>query len=91
MTFEEYIQPEMLVLVPVLFIIGMGLKKMSAVYDNYIPLILGATGAVLALMYQFSVMGFSFEAVFTGLIQGILCAGAAVYGHQAYKQLTKEK
>lgn len=91
MTFEEYIQPEMLVLIPVLFIIGMALKKLPKVCDNYIPLILGASGVVLALMYQFSMMGFSLEAVFAGLIQGILCAGAAVYGHQAYKQLIKEK
>ena len=36
----NFIKPELLILVPVLYTVGLGIKK-SKVSDNYIPLILG--------------------------------------------------
>lgn len=42
----DYIKPELLILIPVLYLIGMGLKKSQSVADRKIPLILGACGAV---------------------------------------------
>jgi hypothetical protein len=95
MDFTEYIQPGLLVLVPVLLGIGAGLKK-SEVKDKYIPLILGGAGVFLALGW---VLGTSIittaqegiMAAFTAVTQGILCAGAAVYGHQLFKQSRKDE
>jgi putative Mn2+ efflux pump MntP len=95
MDFTEYIQPGLLVLVPVLLGIGAGLKK-SEVKDKHIPLILGCTGVFLALCW---VLGTSIittaqegiMAAFTAITQGILCAGAAVYGHQLFKQSRKDE
>lgn len=44
----NYIQPELLVLIPALYFIGVGLKK-TAVTDRFIPLVLGAAGVGLGL------------------------------------------
>lgn len=95
MNFQDFIRPELLVLIPVLYLIGAGIKK-SNIKDNYIPLILGACGVVLALIYIIAVEPFetstaAFSGVFAGITQGILCAGASVYVNQIYKQSTKDK
>ena len=83
----DYIKPELLVLIPVLYIIGEFIKK-SKINDIYIPLILGGTGVVLALVYVIGTSGFSVINIFAGITQGILCAGCAVYGDQIIKQGT---
>lgn len=90
MNFEEYIEPSLLVLVPVLYLIGMALKR-SSVKDNLIPLIIGACGVLLACMYLMSSQGVCTESLFAGIVQGVLCAGASVYVNQAYKQITKNE
>lgn len=87
--FEEYISPELIVLVPVLYALGMGFKKSSFVKDKYIPVAVGAMGILIAAVYEFSVMGVSFDALYAALIQGILCAAASVYANQIVKQATK--
>lgn len=89
MEFLDYIKPEMLVLVPVLYIIGMMLKKTKRVDDRMIPAILGEIGMVLAMLWAISAEGLSGIGVFTGLTQGILCAGMAVYANQLWKQPRK--
>lgn len=90
MTFEEYILPELVVLVPVLYIVGMALKR-SSVSDTRIPIILGAFGMFLACLYEFSTMGISMDSLFIGIVQGLLCAGCAVYGNQIVKQSNKDE
>lgn len=91
MDFQTYIKPELLVLVPVLYVIGMILKKTKRVDDRMIPAILGEIGMVLAMLWAISMEGLSGIGVFTGLTQGILCAGMAVYTNQLVKQSRKEK
>jgi len=76
---NNFITPELFVLIPVLYLIGMGIKRSKWVKDNYIPLILGITGIVLSCLY---LKGISFSAI----TQGILCAGASVYVNQLIKQ-----
>ena len=46
---KEMIQPELLVLVPVLYLLGEGIKR-SEIKDKYIPFILGGTGIVVAFL-----------------------------------------
>ena len=86
--FEKYIQPELLVLVAVLYFVGMGLKT-STVKDKYIPVILGIAGIAMATLYVIASVGFSAMAVFTGITQGIICAGVAVYINQLIVQSKK--
>ena len=93
MNFEDYIKPELLVLIPVLYLVGLAIKK-SNLNDRWIPIVLGAAGVVLAGLYIFATTDMSggkdaVMAVFVALTQGILTAGASVYANQIYKQATK--
>lgn len=90
----NYIKPELLILVPVLYIVGIGLKK-SLLPDKLIPLILGAGGIVLSAVWTFTTCDiFDFRcvltAIFASFTQGILCAGTSVYANQIYKQIKKK-
>ena len=87
----EYIRPELLVLVPVLYFAGMGLKKSTYFNDNAIPLLLGIFGVLLSLLYVMATGTLGswqdiLMAAFTAITQGILCAGASVYVNQLIKQ-----
>ena len=91
----EYIRPELLVLVQVLYFVGMGLKKSTYFNDNAIPLLLGVFGVLLSLLYVMATVALGswqdiLLAAFTALTQGVLCAGASVYVNQLIKQ-TKDK
>lgn len=83
---QDYIKPELLILIPVLYIIGEILKHTERVKDNYIPAILGAAGIALAFLYVTATEGFALIGAFTAITQGILVAGAAVYADQIAKQ-----
>lgn len=92
----NYVKPELLVLIPVLYFIGMGLKRSQAVADKYIPLLLGGVGILLALLWvlagsELTGMQDILRAVFAALTQGVLCAGCSVYAHQLGKQAGKEE
>ena len=83
MDITNYLIDEALVLIPVLLIFGQIIKGIEVIPNKYIPVILlflGIGGAI-------ALMDISADSV----IQGILVAGAAVYGNQIYKQLTKEE
>lgn len=82
MEFINYITENALILIPVLLIVGQMLKNTEKVSDKYIPVILLPVGVVLSVWVM---KGFSADSV----IQGILVVGAAVYGNQLIKQLTK--
>lgn len=88
---EQYIVPELLYLVPALYVLGMIVKRTEFIADRFIPLVLGLVSILTALSYEFSIMGVSFEAVYMSVIQGILCAGCAVYANQAYRQMLKDE
>lgn len=90
MDFNEFIKPELLMIIPVLYLVGAAIKK-SSVDSKHIPWILGVAGVVLATIYIFAAEPITgtqaiFTAVFTAITQGILCAGASVYVNQIYKQ-----
>ena len=85
---EQFIKPELLILVPVLYAIGVGLKK-SKVNDKYIPYILGASGILLAALYVCGTEAVTVMSVFTAITQGILCAAGSVYANQLIKQKVK--
>ena len=86
----DYIKPELLVLVAVLYIVGLALKK-SAVNDRFIPVILGGAGVLLSLIYVIGTTTVTTPqeialAAFTAITQGVLVAGASVYVNQLIKQ-----
>lgn len=87
---QEYIKPELLILIPVLYFIGIGLKQSKA-KDKFIPWILMACGIVLSTLYVFGTSEITMIAAFTAITQGILCAGASVYVNQLVKQTQKSE
>ena len=94
-TFENYLKPELLVLVPVLYLTGIAIKK-SSINDTLIPFILGITGVFLAILWVFASTPIStyqeiLMAVFTAITQGILCAGTSVYVNQLIVQKNKDE
>lgn len=93
MDYQNYIEPELFILIPVIYLIGIAIKK-SSVKDKFIPLILGGISIVLCAIWIFA----SCEtynatdvmfAIFGAITQGILIAGASVYINQIAKQTTK--
>ena len=91
----NYIKPELLVLIPVLYFVGIGIKK-SAMSDKYIPLLLGGIGIVLSALWVLATSSVAGGkdvalAVFTAITQGVLAAGASVYVDQLIKQSNKEE
>ena len=94
MDITSYIEPKLLITVPVLYILGAMIKR-SEISDKYIPLILGAMGVVLATVYAFITNeqnGYKdiLSVLFAGVTQGLLCASASVYTNNIFKQMKKD-
>ena len=94
MYLKEFIKPELLILIPVLYVVGIGLKK-SKLPDRLIPLILGGIAIVLSAAWVIATSDISTlkdvaYALFISVTQGILTAGAGVYVNQLYVQSKKK-
>lgn len=93
MNYLEYIKAELLVLIPVLYLIGVMLKK-SRLNDKWIPLVLGCISVFLCLLWVLSMSKIAnlaqvYLAIFTAITQGVLLSGASVYANQIFKQSKK--
>jgi len=93
--YQEFIKPELLILIPVLLFVGAAIKK-SNIKDTLIPFILGVVGVFFAGLYVFATAPVNgaqdvATALFTAFTQGVLCAGASVYANQIYKQADKSR
>ena len=94
MNYQEFIKPELLILIPVLYFIGAAIKK-SALRDNLIPFVLGVVGVIFAGVYLFAADEINgtqaiATAIFTAFTQGVLCAAASVYTNQLIKQASQD-
>ena len=81
--FWSYIQPEVYILIPALYLIGLFIKKIPGAPDWIIPfalLVLGLIGSVV-------IIGFTIY----GVIQGVFVAGITVFTNQAWKQIMKAR
>jgi len=95
MNLEDFIKPELLILIPVLYLIGIGLKK-SRISDTRIPMLLGGisiflSGAWVIATSDISTLKDVTYALFVSVTQGILSAGASVYINQLYLQSKKKE
>lgn len=79
---NEYLLEEALIVIPVLLILGKIIKETDVIKDKYIPVTLLLAGVVFAI----ALIGLNVDAV----LQGVLVSGAAVFGHELYKQ-SKER
>ena len=95
MNYQDYIKTELLILIPVLYFIGIGLKK-SRLPDKWIPITLGVSSVALSAVWVIATADMSglkeaAAAIFTAVTQGVLLAGASVYVNQLYIQTKKEE
>lgn len=95
MNYQEFIKPELLILIPVLYFIGIAIKK-SRLKNNVIPFVLGAVGVILSAIYLFAAEDINgaqgiATAIFTAITQGVLVAAASVYANQIIKQAQKDE
>lgn len=95
MDYIKYIQPELFLLIPVMYLVGVALKK-SAFKDKFIPLMLGAISIVLCAIYELATVDLTTSkeyamAIFVAITQGVLIAGASVYADQIVKQAKKKE
>ena len=81
MSIAEYVTKNALALIPALMVVGEIVKGIRAIDDRWIPLILLPLGVLGSALLG----GFNADAV----VQGVLVAGAAVYGDQIEKQVFK--
>lgn len=93
---KEYVKPELLILVIVLYFIGLAIKNSEFIKDKYIPIILGIVGILIAGVYVVAtsdIYGYKeiLTAIFTSITQGVLVAGLSVYVNQIIKQKNKEE
>ena len=88
MIMNEYVKRELSLLIVMLYGLGMILKD-TKITDKYIPMTLTVAGILLANLYIIGVSGFSALNIFSGIVQGILCAATSVYGNQLLKQFKK--
>ena len=95
MELKEFIKPELLILIPVLYIVGIGLKK-SKLSDTLIPLVLGGIAIALSAAWVIATSDISTlkdiaYVLFVSVTQGILSAGTSVYVNQLYVQSKKKE
>lgn len=95
MNYENYLKTELIILIPVLYCIGIGLKK-SKLSDRWIPLLLGTISVLLSAVWVISTSSFAnineiAAAIFMAVTQGVLAAGASVYVNQIYLQSRKDE
>ena len=56
---DQYIKPELFILIPFIYGLGMILKETNLIKDKYIPLVLTAVSLALANLYVIGTGGFS--------------------------------
>ena len=69
----------------------MAVKKTALIADKLIPLVVGAIGILLSVIYVLATTALGSPqaiamAIFTALTQGVLVGGASVYANQIFKQ-----
>ena len=75
---NEYLLEEALIVIPVLLILGKIIKETPNIKRWTIPYIL----LIIGVSITFVMLGLNVDA----FIQGVLVSGAAVFGHQLFKQ-----
>lgn len=86
-----FIPENLLILIVAIYVLGIFLKKIESVKDNYITVILMLFAITFAVLLniinsQYKVI---YEAIINAVLQGILCWGVAVGINQTGKQISR--
>jgi len=90
MDFTNYIHPELLILVPVIYMIGWALKKAFPDMKKKLPLMLMFIGVALSASWVLGMAYLNssnaFTVIFTAATQGVLVTATAVLVHELFKK-----
>ena len=97
LSFKEYLSPELVFMIPILVVIGKGLKKSTRISDSLIPTILSIIGIPIALITSLAsridpmnrIQIIVLILMSTG--QGVFLGATAVGVHQFFKQHSEFK
>lgn len=97
LSFKEYLSPELVFMIPILVVIGKGLKKSTRISDSLIPTILSIIGIPIALITSLAsridpmnrIQIIVWILMSTG--QGVFLGATAVGVHQFFKQHSEFK
>lgn len=86
-----FIPENLLILIAAVYVMGIFLKKLEIVKDNYITVILMLFAITFAVLLniingQYKVL---YEAIINAILQGILCWGVAIGINQTGKQISR--
>lgn len=72
------------------YLVGMACKAIDAIPDKFIPVIVGAVGAVLGVVGMYTMPDFPSKDILTALAIGIASGLASTGANQIVKQLRQE-
>ena len=93
---KVFIKPELMILVPMLYMVGKTIKNTKKIHNSRIPFVLGILGIILASIYNIATSELIdykslLMCIFVGITQGITCAGLSVYANQLIVVQPKER
>lgn len=82
---------QVVAIVVICYLIGLGIKAIPAIKDELIPVIVGVSGGILGVIGMFAMPDFPADDILNAIAIGIVSGLASTGINQAYKQLSKMK
>lgn len=76
-----------LAIVVITYLIGLAVKRIKAINDEWIPVIVGVAGGILGVVGMYVIPDFPAKDVLNAVAVGIVSGLASTGVNQAYKQL----
>lgn len=80
---------QVVAIVVICYLIGLGVKAIPAIKDELIPVIVGLCGGILGVVGMFVMPDFPADDILNAIAIGIVSGLASTGVNQAYKQLSK--
>lgn len=77
-------------IVVITYLIGLAVKTIPAIKDNYIPVIVGVCGGILGVVGMYVIPDFPANDILNAIAVGIVSGLASTGVNQAYKQITSK-
>lgn len=87
----EFIEPSLVILIPVCWTIKQTLKKIPNLSQWMISITTILFSSFMAVFIRGLMIEFSLLVILSSLLQGIVCAGIALYGDAIIKLVCKKK
>lgn len=79
-----------LAIVVITYLVGLAVKAVPTVKDNYIPVIVGACGGILGVVGMYVIPDFPATDILNAIAVGIVSGLASTGVNQVYKQISSK-